>query len=451
MNITKENIDALNATLKIHIVKEDYEPKMNEVLKDYKKKARIDGFRPGHVPMGLINKLYRTPVKVEEIQKVISDSLTHYISDEKIDILGEPLPSEKEQKEIDWEQQEEFEFAFDLGLAPVFDLPVNNKTKIPYYKITVGDDLIQRYNEDVTKRYGNFILSDSIDGEDLVKGDLTELGDDGTALENGLLALDAILSLDVMKDEDIKALFKGKKAGDEVRFEIRKAFPNDTDLKAMLKVEKDQLPGLKPMFSMLISEVKKFEHAPVDQKLFDQLYGEGVVNSEEEHREKVVKEIETTMERDTEYRFGVDSRSTLLALAKFDLPMEFLKRWMLTTNEGKLSLEQIEKDMEHFEQDLKWQLIKNKIAKENDLKITEEEIREFAKNLARNQYLRYGLTNVPEEHIDSYANEILKNKDEVRRVADQLQEEKINGWVKMNAKIEDKEVTVEEFNKLFEK
>jgi trigger factor len=451
MNITRENIDALNATLKINIVKADYEEKVAEVLKDYKKKARVNGFRPGHVPMGLVNKLYRTPVKVEEINKLISESINNYITEQKLDILGEPLPADEAHRDIDWETQEDFDFSFDLGLAPAFEIPTDKKTKIPYYKITVGEDLIKRYNDDVARRHGNFILSETIDGDDLVKGDLAELAEDGNSLEGGVLSLDAILSLDVVKDEAIKELFKGKKAGDTVVFELKKAFPNETDLKAMLRVEKEKIDGLQPMFSMTISEVKHFEPAAIDQKLFDQLYGEGLVNSEEEHREKVVSDIQATMERDSDYRFGIDAREVLLEKTSFDLPVDFLKRWMLATNDGKITPEQLEKDMDHFTNDLKWQLIKNKIAKENEIKITEEEIREYAKNFARNQYLRYGLANIPEEYIENYANEMLKNKDEVRRFADNLVEEKVRGWIKGNVKIEEKEVTVDEFNKLFEK
>jgi trigger factor len=451
MNITRENIDVLNATLKINIVKADYEEKVAEVLKDYKKKARVNGFRPGHVPMGLVNKLYRTPVKVEEINKLISESINNYITEQKLDILGEPLPADEAHRDIDWETQEDFDFSFDLGLAPAFEIPTDKKTKIPYYKITVGEDLIKRYNDDVARRHGIFILSETINGDDLVKGDLAELAEDGNTLEGGVLSVDAILSLDVVKDESIKELFKGKQAGDTVVFELKKAFPNETDLKAMLRVEKEKLDVLQPMFSMTISEVKRFEPAAIDQKLFDQLYGEGVVNSEEEHREKVVSDIQATMERDSDYRFGIDAREVLLEKTSFDLPVDFLKRWMLATNDGKITPEQIEKDMDHFTNDLKWQLIKNKIAKENEIKITEEEIREFAKNSARNQYLRYGLANIPDEYIENYANEMLKNKDEVRRFADNLVEEKVRGWIKGNVKIDDKEVTVDEFNKLFEK
>ncbi|MFN8207035.1 MAG: trigger factor [Bacteroidales bacterium] len=451
MNITKENIDALNATLKINIVKADYEEKVAEVLKDYKKKARVNGFRPGHVPMGLVNKLYRTPVKVEEINKLISESINNYITEQKLDILGEPLPADEAHRDIDWETQEDFDFSFDLGLAPAFEIPTDKKTKIPYYKITVGDDLIKRYNDDVARRHGIFILSEKIEGDDLVKGDLAELAEDGNTLEGGVLSVDAILSLDVVKEESIKELFKGKQAGDTVVFELKKAFPNETDLKAMLRVEKDKIDGLQPMFSMTISEVKRFEPAAIDQKLFDQLYGESIVNSEEEHREKVIADIQATMERDSDYRFGIDAREVLVEKTSFDLPVEFLKRWMLATNDGKITAEQIEKDMDHFITDLKWQLIKNKIAKENEIKITEEEIREYAKTFARNQYLRYGLANIPDEYIENYANEMLKNKDEVRRFADNLVEEKVRGWIKGNVKIDDKEVTVEEFNKLFEK
>ncbi|NMC37413.1 MAG: trigger factor, partial [Bacteroidales bacterium] len=416
-----------------------------------KKKARIDGFRPGHVPLGLISKLYYVPTKVEEINKVINEAITRYIQDEKIKILGEPLPRRDENNDIDWDHQETFDFSFDLGLSPEINLAIDKKIKIPYYQITIDDKLIGKHVDELCRRFGNFVVSDTIEKEEMVRGTFTELGADGQTLPKGLVAEDVILGVDIIKDESIRESFIGKHVGDSLRFEIRKAFPNDPDLINMLKIDKAKLSQLKPEFQFIIKEIKKFEPSAVDQQLFDKVYGEGNVKGEEEFKERVKKEIQDSLDKECEYRFTIDSRHTILENTKFDLPVDFLKRWMIATNENKITEEQIDKEFSLFEEDLKWHLIVNKITEVNEIKASAEDIKEYAKNIARNQYLRYGLSNVPDEHIEHYAEEILKKDDEKRRAIDQLLEEKTIGWIKMNVSIEDKEVDIDTFNKLYEK
>jgi trigger factor len=451
MNIRKENKDALNAIVTVEITKEDYEPKVQEVLKDYRKKARIDGFRPGHVPMGLINRLYYTPVKVEEINKLVSNSLIEYLRNENLRILGDPLPHKDEEKTIDFEKQESFEFSFDLGLSPEFDLPVLSKVKIPYYKITVEEKMIEERIEELKKHYGRFNDVPEIGESSMVRGNIAEADENGQIIEGGHKNEGTILSVDRIDDQEIRNLFIGKKQGDQILFDASKAFPKDSDRAGMLGVDPKQLSGIGNTFLFTVTEIKQYDPAPLDQQFFDQVFGEGTVSGEEEFRQKVKEDLEKSLEGEAEYRFTMDARETLISKTQIPLPEDFLKRWMFETNEGKISREEIEKDFDHFLNDLKWQLIVNKIARDNNFTVTEEEIKEQAKNLARNQYLRYGLANVPDQYVENLASDLLAREEERNRMERQVLEERIYGWIKNNAKIEDKEIDVEGFKKLFEK
>jgi len=451
MNIRKESKDALNAIVTVEITKEDYEPKVQEVLKDYRKKARIDGFRPGHVPLGLITRLYYTPVKVEEINKLVSNSLIEYLRNENLRILGDPLPHKAEEKKIDFEKQESFEFSFDLGLSPEFDLPVLSKVKIPYYKITVDEKMIEERIEELKKHYGRFNDVPEIEESSMVRGNIAEADENGKVIEEGHKNEGTILSIDRIDDHETRNLFIGKKQGDQILFDVSKAFPKDSDRAAILGIDPKQLPNKGNSFLFTVTEIKQYVPAPLDQQFFDQVFGEGTISSEEDFRQKVKEDLEKNLEREAEYRFVIDARETLLNKTKMTLPEDFLKRWMLETNEGKISREEIEKDFDHFLNDLKWQLIVNKITRDNNFTATEDEIKEQAKNIARNQYLRYGLANIPEQYVESLANDLLAKDEERNRIERQVLEERVNGWIKNNAKIEDKEIDVEGFKKLFEK
>ena len=376
MNISKENTDQLNAILHVKVEQTDYEEKVNEVLRDYRRKANVDGFRPGKVPMGLIKKMYYTPVLVDEVNKLVSESLFNYLKDEDVKILGEPLPHKEQDAKIDFAKDTEFEFKFDLGLAPELNLEVTAKDKIPYYKIKVDKKQQEEYKDSLLQRHGEFKSVDQAGDNELIKGLLVKVDKEGQEVENGIRVEDISMSLEMMKDDDQKILFSGTKAGDEVVFDVKKAFPNDTELASLLRIEKTEVAMLEGTFKCVISEVNKFVNATVGQDLFDKVYGEGEVKSEEEFMERISEEIAQNYERESEYRFMVDAREAMIKKAKIDLPVEFLKRWMVEANEN-ITEEQVKDDFDKYEDDFRWQLIKEYLLKQQEIKVTEEEALEI--------------------------------------------------------------------------
>lgn len=451
MNITRENIDELNAILKIEIGKEDYELKVEEVLKDHRKKARIDGFRPGKVPAGLIKKLYGTSVLIEEINKLISESLSRYIYDEKLHILGEPLPSEQKQKMIDWDKQTEFEFVFDLGLAPEFDIKLSKKDKFPYFQINIDKKMKDTFTENYTQRFGSFKPVDEAEEKEMLKGSIHQLDETGELVENGIFVEETSLSMEMIKDEKIRNDFKGVTVDDMVRFDIKKAFPNDTEISSILHIDKDEVQKTPPYFRFTIREISRFENAELNQELFDKAFGKDNINSVEEFHKRLEQEIGNSLSRESEYRFLIDTKTSMIEKHQIPLPSDFLKRWLYRANDGKISKEQVEQDFGHFEDDLKWQLIKDKIITDNELKVTEEEALEHAKEVALMQFQQYGMANIPDEHLTNYAKEILKKEEESKKIYERKYEEKVIGYIRESVKVETKKVSSEEFNKLFEK
>jgi trigger factor len=451
MNISKEVKGDLTAVLKIQITKGDYEPRVEKVLEDYRKKARIDGFRPGKVPAGIVRKMYGKSIMADEINKLLSENIMKYIQDEQIHILGEPIPSEKEQKPIDWENDSDFEFAFDLGLTPEFELKLSKKEKFIEYAIDPDNKLIDTYKDNYARRYGAFKICDSIeDGKEMIKGTVVELNEDGSLKEGGISVTDATLYLEFLKDEDTKKQFDKAKAGSVLSFNLRKAYPNDVELASILKIKKEQAVTVNSDFQLTIDSISKFEKAELNQELFDKIYGEGNVTTDEQFVAKISEEISHNLSRETDYKFRLDAKEKMLGKAEFALPIEFLKRWIYSSNEGKFTKEQIDEDFPKFERDLKWQLIQNKIIKENDLKVSDEEILDFAKVYARMQFEQYGLFTVPEEHILNFAQESLKREDERRRLFERKYEDKVLEFVKESVTIESKKISPEEFDKLFE-
>lgn len=451
MNISKDVKENLTAVLKIQISKEDYEPRVDKVLEDYRKKAKIDGFRPGKVPAGMIKKMYGKSVMLEEINKLLSENVMKYIQDEKLNILGEPLPSENEQKEIDWENQNEFEFAFDLGLSPEFDIALTKKDKVTTYNIIPGEKLVSTYYDSYARRYGAFKMCDKIeDGKEMIKGTLVEMTAEGTVKDGGISVSESTLYLEFIKDEDIKKQIIGLKANDTLTFNLRKAYPNDVELASILKMKKEDVKSVDSDFQLTIESISKFENAAINTELFDKVYGEGNVKTEEEFKAKIEEEIKANLSNESEYKFRLDAKELMINKADFALPVDFLKRWIFTSNEGKFTMEQIDQDFPKFERDLKWQLIQNKLIKENDLKITDEEIIEFAKMQTRMQFQQYGLSNVPDEHIENYAMESLKREEDRRRILERKYEDKVLEHLKTAIVTESKDITPEDFDKLFE-
>lgn len=450
MNITKENIDDLNAIIKVQITEEDYLPKVNEVLQDFRKKAKFDGFRPGKAPMGLVKKLYGKAAVVEEVNKLLSDQLVNYLYDGSFKILGEPLPNENSPV-IDWDNQKDFEFAFDIAIAPETDLSLSKRDKIKWYTITPDESLINDQVENYAKRFGGFEPTEIAEAEDMVKGDLVELDEEGNKKENGVEALDALIAINSLPDESIKELFIGRKVGDEFILDMIQTFPNEADRASLLKVDKEQLPELSPSFRYTIGEVTRFAPVPVDQELFDQVYGKDTVHSEEEFKQKIKEELQSHLNRESDYKFHLDAKEKLIGKVSIDLPDAFLKRWMLSTSkDDSLTEESLEKEYPRFSEDLKWQLIKEQIIKENEIETTEDEIRAQAVSVARSQFQQYGIYDAPEEQMVQFAGSILSNEDEKRKITEQILEDKVIRFVKEAVKLDDQTVDLDEFKKLFE-
>jgi trigger factor len=449
MNITRENIDDLNAVLKVEIRKPDYEEKVENVLKDYRKKANIKGFRPGMVPIGLVRKMYGKAVQIDEINKIVTENIQKYISDEKIEILGDPLPKADEQDKIDFDTQEDFRFTFELGISPAFDLKLTKKNKVTEYDIIVDDKMKKDYLENYTRRFGELRSAETTEEKDVIKGKIEAIDDSGNPVPEGLSAEATSLSIDIIKEKKIKKQFIGKGLNDTVDFDIQKAFPNDNEIAGLLHRKKEEVQGVEGSFRFTINEISRFHPAELGPELFNRIYGEGVVNSEEEFMKRIEDEIAANLKRESDYKLMIDIKALALEKGDFKLPEEFLKKWLLRVNE-KTTSEQIEKEFDSFTKDLKWQLIRNKTARENEVKITEEELLKEAANVTRHQFQQYGLFYATDEQINNYAIETLKREEDAKRIADKILEEKVILIMKDLVKLESKSVTIDEFNKLFE-
>ncbi|GAB7088647.1 trigger factor [Marinifilum fragile] len=449
MNITKTNIDDLNAVIKLQIVKEDYESRVNDVLKDYRKKANINGFRQGKVPMGVIKKMYGTPVLADEVNKLLSDELMKYIRENDLKILGEPLPNETEQKEINWEKDTDFEFAFDIALTPEYTLNLSKRDKMTFFKIAVDEKMIENGVEMHARRFGSNEPTEVVEEKELLKGNYAQVDAEGKLVEEGITSEDVAISLEYMADEDAKKKFIGAKKGEVVVFNPAKAFANKTDLASMLSISKEEAENLDADFQFTITEITKFVNAELNQELFDKVFGEGTVSSEEEFKNRIKEDIEKQLVNDSDYKFLIDAKEKLVKKAKMELPEAFLKRWIIATNK-EMNEEQVEKDFANYVDEFKWQLIKNRLTEENELKVEQEEVMEFAKQQALMQFQQYGMMEVPEEYLTNYAQQMMQNQEEQRRIYERMIDNKIVEFLKDAIKIEEQEVSTEEFNKMFE-
>ncbi len=447
MDITTQEVNELNSIIKIKISEPDYADKVKSTLKDYAKKAKIDGFRPGKVPFGIVKKMYGTTVLADEINRLISDSLTKHIVENKLNVLGEPLPNEADQPEIDWNTQKDFEFAFDIAIAPVVDVKLSKKDKIDYYTLKVEDKTIDDAVEGYANRFGEYKAVAETTKDEMIVCNIEEKA------ENGVKVEDASILLSVIKDEKLKEKFIGKKVNGSLTVDLKKAMGNNaSELAGLLKVDASAIDGLSDKFHLKIKEIKVWNKAEVNQELFDKVYGDGSVKSKDEFIAKVKEEVSKTYTTESDYRFRVDSKEKLISKYKVELPDEFLKRWLIATNKGenKLTQEQIDQDYPRFADDLKWQLIKDSIIKTKEIKVTEEDIKESAKQAALHQFQQYGLSYVPDEHLDNYATEMLKNEEEKRKIHENELEKAVAVSIKGMVKLNEKEITIEELNKLYQ-
>lgn len=450
MNITRENIDELNAILTVSIEKNDYEATVNDVLKNYRKKANMPGFRPGMVPAGLIKKMYGKAALAEEVNKILSKGLNDYIQAEKLNILGEPLPNDEKQPAIDWDAQSDYSFVFDIAVAPEIVVSLDKKTSMPFYNIAAGEEMVSKQIDAYSGRFGENKVVETAGENDTLRGDFVQLDEEGNVLEDGILAEKVVIAIDLMKEEEVKAAFIGKKAGDVVVFDPVKTYGSKHEVSHMLNISHEAAENLSGNFSFTIAEVLHFEKAALTPEIFGKIYGEDSgIETEEAFRAKVKAEIEENFLYSSNYKFAIDSRDALLKAIQFNLPEAFLKRWIKATNE-KMTDEQIEADFDHFMIDLKWQLIKDRIIKDNDLKITEEDVRALAKEMAAMQFRQYGLSNVSDEHLENYANHMLQNEEERRKLVSKKQEDVIIDAIKDKVTLDFKDISYEEFNKMLE-
>ena len=451
MKISKTSIDDLNVVVRIAIEKQDYEPTVNETLKDYRKKANMPGFRKGMVPAGLIKKMYGKAAVADEVNKLLSRELTKYIADENLNILGEPLPSLTEQAIIDFDSPADMEFAFDLGLSPEINIDLEKTGKLPYYEIIVDDQLIDNQIQGYTNRFGENIAAEVVGEKETTTGDFVQVDSEGNVVEGGISSLNVQMSVQLIKDETIQKMFIGAKDGDILRFDPKIALQNDHEVAHLLKVKDDEIDSVTGDFNFTINTINTFVAAEIDETLFKKIYGEETeVKTIEDLREKIHAELRSNLFYSSDYRFSIDAKEFFTNAVSMKLPEEFLKRWLVETNE-KVTAEQIEEEFDHFRKDLEWSLIKNKLVKENEIRIEEADIQVMAREMARMQFQQYGMSNVPDEYLDNYANSILQNKEQKQKMAEKKVEDKVLELIKERAGIDLKQVTQKEFDDLFEK
>lgn len=447
MNITREDIDNVNAVIKVLIEKPDYETTVEDTLKEYRQKSFFPGFRPGKAPSALIKKRYGRAVLLDEVNKVLSHNLTKFIIDEKLKILGEPL-SNPEQQEIDWDKDDNFEFIFDIALAPEIEVTLSEDDKIDFYTITVNDEMIDNQVNYIKTQMGSNEKAEEVTDKCLIKGNFIELDESGEEKEEGIRPEDVIMSVNRIKDEEIKKLFIGKHTEETVIFDPVKAFDDNHEISHMLKISHEEAKELNSQFKYTITEILEFKKAGLNEDLYKKLYGEDTeVKTEEDLRQKLKEEIAANLLNSSERKFAVDVRNLLIDKVNPGLPEPFLKRWLKETNK-ELTDEQIENEFESFLKDLKWQVIKNFLVEKNELKAEEEETYELAKEVAYLQYNQYGIYNIPEEEIESFAKRIVEKPEEKEKLHFRIIEEKVIEVVRNKISIQNKEITQEEFNEL---
>lgn len=451
MNISKENVDALNAVIKLTIEKADYEHRVEEVLKTYRKKVNMPGFRPGHVPAGLIKKMYGNAALVDEVNKLVGEHLFGFIRENEMDLLGEPLPS-NDQQPIDFDTQSDFEFRFDVAIAPQIELSVSKIDVVEYCHIAITDDMVEGQVKNITSRFGENVTLDQVSEKAMVKGRFVQVDENNQPVEAGIVADQAVMSLAIVKDEAEKAKLLGAKLGDTVVFDPKLAFPNDTELSYLLKISKEEAAALSGQFCFTISEITEFKDAEFTQEVFDKVMGAGKVEGTEGFYAKVKEDLAATLAIESDYKFSNDARKYLMNQISVELPVEFLKRWIAATQDKdqKFTPEQIDAEMPKFIEDLKWQMVKNNLMKANNLKVTQADILAFAKKNARMQFLQYGLTNIPEEHIEHYAVDLLKNEEQRRHFAEGAANDVAISFIKSAVQLNEKTVSRADFNQLFE-
>ncbi len=449
MNISYDNSSKVSGVLTVAMEKADYQERVDKTLKSYRKKANIPGFRQGQVPMGLIKKQFGVSVVADEVNKLLGEKIYDYIKENKIQMLGEPMPNEEKQEPVDFEKEENFEFVFDIAVAPEFKVELTEKDKIDFYNITVDDKLIDQQVEMFASRAGLYEIVDSYEAKDMLKGNIAELDEKGNTKENGITVDDAVMSPDYMKNDDQKALFKDAKVGDVITFNPSVAYDgNDVEISSMLKLKKEEVADLQSNFSYQVNEITRFKKAEVNQELFDQIYGEGAVKDEAGFRAKISEGLSMQLVNDSDYKFLLDVRAYLeKKVGKLEFADDLLKKIMLHSNKDK-DQDYVDKNYEGSVKELAWHLIKEQIVSANNIKVEEADIKEAAKETTRQQFAQYGMTNIPEDILENYSKQMLEKKENLDGLVDRCVDVKLTAALKKVVKLNEKSITLEEFNKL---
>ena len=447
MNITFEAPDKVNGLMTITLEKDDYQGEVDKTLKDYRKRANIPGFRPGQAPMGMIKRQYGTAVKMDVVNKVLGEKLYEYIRENKIQMLGEPLANAGQEPQ-DLENADTLTFKFDIAVAPEFEAKLSDKDKVDYYHIKVDDKLIDQQVEMYQNRAGQYEKVEAYDAEqrDMLKGDLREV-------DGAIEVADAVLMPQYIKVEDQKKLFDGAKLGDIITWNPRKAYPeSDVEVSSLMKIEKDDVKNHEGDFTFQITEISRFTKAEVNQQLFDQAFGEGQVKDEKEFRQKISDMISKQFESDSDYKFLLDVRAYVeKKVGKLEFPEELLKRVMKQNNKDRKDVEEyVEKNFEASIKELAWHLMKEQLVAAQNIKVEDDDLKAVAKEAARAQFAQYGMSNVPEEYLDNYAQEMLKKRENVDGLVDRAVDVKLTAALKGVVKLDEKDITMEDFQKLLQ-
>jgi trigger factor len=452
MNISlKRNDDAVSGVLKVEVVKADYADQVEKSLRNYRQKAEIHGFRKGMAPMGMIRKMYGKAAAADEVNKIVPESIVDYIHGNDLDILGEPLPNETEQQEIDFDTQEDFEFYFDIALTPEITIELNKEDKLPYYQVTVDDEMLGKQIDSFRESYG--VLDDTAettDEKDLVKGLVTELGHDGLPKEGGIVVEDAILMPLYIKDEEEKNTFIGAAKNSVVTFNPAKAYNGAVaEIASFLKVDKSEAGGIESDFTFEIQEITHHRKAEMDQEFFDKVFGEGTVATEEEFKNKVEEFIRGQFTPQSDSKLLLEAHKLIMEKAgDMHFADAILKRWLLVSDKNKTE-ETLEKEYPQIIEDLKYQLIKKELVKKNDIKVADEDVLQTGRRFAQSQLAQYyGMYSVSEETLNNYTREMLKDERILRTIVDHALDNKFTAWLKDVVDLEIKEVSAEDFNKL---
>ena len=451
MNISFENSDKVNGLLTITVEEADFNASVEKTLKDYRKKANIPGFRPGQAPMGLIKRQFGASVRYDAVNKFVGEQLYKYIQDNNIQMLGEPLPSAKQETPADIEKPAPYTFVFDIAVAPEINMTLDGRNKIDYYTIKADDKLINEQIEMYQSRAGKYEKAEEYNAElnDMLKGDLRELDAEGNTKEGGITVEGAVLMPSYIKVDEQKNLFNNAKPGDIITFNPRKAYPEgEAEISALLKIDREVAKDLESNFSFQITEIQRFVKAELNQELFDQVFGEGTVKSEDEFRAKIAEGLKPQLEANSDYKFMLDVRTYCEnKVGELTWPDELLKRIMLLNNKDK-GEDFVEKNYAESIKQLKWHLIKEQLVKANEIKIEDADVKVAAIEMARMQFAQYGMTNVPDEYVENYANELLKKREAVDNFVERAIDVKLAAALKSTVTLNNKEVTLDEFNEM---